>query len=116
MPDARLIAHASNHCCCSRVQMGHLLFFQVHGLLARGEDKLVGLGNVNLLEVKGRCSGVCRPLGWLASRTWKPVTSAVMLQVLERGTKQVVEVPLMRDGCEAGAVELCIVHRAMPDH
>jgi hypothetical protein len=41
--------------------MGRLLFFQVHGLLARGEDKLVGLGNVNLLEVKWRCSGVCRP-------------------------------------------------------
>ncbi|KAI3423420.1 hypothetical protein D9Q98_010636 [Chlorella vulgaris] len=44
------------------------LHVEVHGLLARGEDKLVGLGNVNLLEV------------------------------LERGTKQVVEVPLMRDG------------------
>lgn len=39
---------------------------------------------------------------------------AGLAQVLERGTKQVVEVPLTKGGRELGAVELCIQHTAMP--
>lgn len=41
--------------------------------------------------------------------------STSAMQVLERGTRQVVEVPLSKGGRELGSVELCISHRAMPD-
>ncbi|PSC73994.1 O-succinylhomoserine (thiol)-lyase [Micractinium conductrix] len=62
------------------------LHVEVHGQLHGGAvDDLVGAGDVDLHEV------------------------------LERGTKQVVEVTLTKGGRELGAVELCIQHRAMPD-
>ncbi|EFN53415.1 expressed protein [Chlorella variabilis] len=60
------------------------LHVELHGQLAHGADDLVGAGDVDLHEV------------------------------LERGTKQVVEVPLTKGGRELGAVELCIQHTAMP--
>jgi hypothetical protein len=34
---------------------------------------------------------------------------------MERGTRQVVEVPLSSGQGRLGALELCILHRAMPD-
>lgn len=61
------------------------LHLEVHGQLRGEGDDLVGAGQVDLR------------------------------QVLERGTRQVVEVPLTKGGRELGAVELCISHRAMPD-
>ncbi|KAL4459199.1 hypothetical protein ABPG75_014078 [Micractinium tetrahymenae] len=61
------------------------LHLQVHGQLRGEADDLVGAGQVDLQ------------------------------QVLERGTRQVVEVPLTKGGRELGAVELCISHQAMPD-
>jgi hypothetical protein len=61
------------------------LHVEVHGKLRDGADDLVAAGDLDLCDI------------------------------LESGTRQVVEVALKKAGRELGQLELCIQHQAMPE-
>lgn len=76
---------------------------------------MTGRGGAAAAAVRCICESACRQAA-SADLPRRRRSFPASAQVLERGTRQLVSVPLTKNGHQLGAVELQIQHQAMQPH